>query len=110
MILIEKMKSYLGPILGAVAGIVDVIPMLAQGLPWEADASAFCLWVIAGFFIQRTDLHLPAPLKGIAISFLLLTPAAILIAAKEPFSLIPISIMTLLLGAALGYAIKKVTA
>jgi len=106
----SKVKSHLGPILGAVAGIIDVIPMLAQGLPWEADASAFCLWVIAGFFIQRTDLQLPAPLKGIAISFLLLIPAAILIAAKEPFSLIPISIMTLLLGAALGYAIKKVTA
>lgn len=101
------MKSYLGLIFGAVAGIIDVIPMLAQGLPWEANASAFCLWVIAGFFIQRTDLHLPAPLKGIAISFLLLTPAAILIAAQEPFSLIPISIMTLLLGAALGYAIKR---
>lgn len=100
------MKFFLGPILGVVAGIIDVIPMIAQGLPWEADASAFCMWVIAGFFIQRTDLHLPAPLKGIAISSLLLIPTAIIIAAKEPFSLIPISVMTTILGAGLGYALK----
>ncbi len=101
------MKSFPAPILGAIAGLIDVLPMLVQKLPWEANLSAFLMWVIAGFFIKRTSLALPAPLKGIVIAFLLLTPTAVIIAAQEPFSLLPISLMTLVLGAGLGWAVSK---
>jgi len=36
-------KIRLGILLGAVAGIVDVIPMLLQNLSWDANVSAFTL-------------------------------------------------------------------
>ena len=34
-------------------------------------------------------------------------PAAILIGWKEPFALVPIAVMTTILGAALGYAVRR---
>ncbi len=34
---------------GAIAGILDVIPMVAQGLTWDANLSAFTMWLVVGF-------------------------------------------------------------
>jgi len=100
-------KTQLGILLGIVAGIIDVVPMVFQKLSWDANLSAFSLWIISGFLIATTNLKIRGIAKGIVISFLVLLPAAILIGWKEPFSLIPISIMTLILGSALGFLIDK---
>lgn len=100
-------KTHLGIMLGACAGIVDVIPMLLQKLTWDADLSAFSLWVVSGFLIAASNLKIKGFLKGIAVSLLVLLPAAVLIGWKEPASLVPIIIMTVGLGAALGYLIGK---
>ena len=102
-----KKKIITGLLLGAAAGIIDVIPMIIQKLTWDANLSAFSLWTIAGFFISTSGLKINPIVKGILISFLCLTPCAILIAWKEPFSLVPILIMTLILGSALGFVIEK---
>jgi len=101
-------KIVAGLVLGLIAGIIDVIPMVLQKLTWDANLSALAMWIIAGFFISTSELRINSILKGILISFLLLTPVAILIAWKEPMSLIPIAIMTLVLGALLGFAISKI--
>jgi hypothetical protein len=101
-------KLIIGVVFGAFAGIIDIIPMILQKLTWDANISAFTMWIISGFFISTTELKINSIVKGILISFLLLTPCAILIAWKEPKSLIPVSIMTLLLGALLGFAINKI--
>jgi hypothetical protein len=93
--------------LGAVAGVLDLIPMIVQKLPWEANLSAFSMWVVAGFFITTSRLAIPAPLLGLLTSFLCLLPCAIIIGAKEPLSLVPIAIMTTILGIGLGWAMKR---
>ena len=95
--------------LGAVAGLIDVIPMVIKKLPWNADLSAFTMWVVAGFFCATSAITMPAPLKGLVISFLCLIPSAIIIGSKEPASLIPIAVMTGILGSLLGWAVKKIT-
>jgi len=100
-------KTQLGILLGTIAGIVDVIPMLLQKLTWDANLSAFSLWVISGFLIATSNLKIKGVFKGITISFLILLPSAIIIGWQEPFSLIPIGIMTLVLGSALGFLIDK---
>jgi len=97
-------KTQLGILLGIVAGITDIVPMIFQKLTWDANLSAFSLWIISGFLIATTNLKIRGIAKGIFISFLV---AAILIGWKEPFSLIPIFIMTLILGSALGFLIDK---
>ena len=96
-----------GLLIGAIVGIVDLIPMIIQGLTWDANLSAFSMWVVAGFLVANTTLKINGALKGVTISFLVLIPSAILIGLKEPISLIPIFIMTLVLGSILGYLVDK---
>lgn len=99
-----KKKTTIGVLLGAAAGTLDVIPMIIQNLTWDANLSAFAMWVIVGFFYSVVNIKLNVVIKGIFIAFLLLTPTAILIAWREPISLIPIFIMTVVLGSALGWS------
>jgi hypothetical protein len=82
--------------------------MFAQGLTWDANLSAFSMWVAAGFLISVVDIKLPGAIKGLLVSFLVALPVLILIGRKEPVTLIPICIMILLLGSLLGFAIEKV--
>ncbi len=98
----------IGILLGIVAGIIDVTPMIIQKLTWDANISAFVMWIIVGFFIAINNLHINSFLKGILTAYLTLAPAAILIGWKEPISLIPIGIMTTILGGLLGLAIHKI--
>jgi drug/metabolite transporter (DMT)-like permease len=99
----------IGIILGIAAGIIDVIPMIFKKLTWDANISAFLMWVIVGLFIATIDLNMHPILKDILIAFLVLTPCAILIGWKEPKSLIPIFVMTLILGGLLGFLIPRLT-
>ncbi|MFH1587246.1 MAG: hypothetical protein ABID38_05290 [Candidatus Diapherotrites archaeon] len=103
----KNKKILVGLGFGAVAGIIDVIPMVMQGLTWDANISAFALWVISGFLIATSNLKIHSALKGLIISALVLAPAAILIGWQEPFSLIPMGIMTVILGSLSGYFIEK---
>jgi len=100
-------KVKIGIILGIVAGIIDVIPMIIQKLTWDANISAFSMWIVVGFLIAIVDLKINSIIKGVLIAFLALLPTAILIGWKEPISLIPISIMTTILGGLLGFTINK---
>jgi uncharacterized membrane protein AbrB (regulator of aidB expression) len=100
-------KITAGLLLGLAAGIIDMIPMIFQGLIWDANLSAFSLWIVAGFLIATSNLKVKGALKGVIISFMVLLPSAILIGWQDTFSLIPITLMTLLLGSALGYLIEK---
>ncbi len=101
-------KIQIGLLIGVIAGIIDVIPMIIQQLTWDANISAFTMWVIVGFLIATIDLKIIPILKGILIAFLALLPCAILIAWKEPISLIPIIIMTVILGGLSGFSIEKI--
>lgn len=102
-----KRNILTGISLGAVAGIIDVIPMVIQRLTWDANISAFLMWIVIGFILSITELKMNSILKGILISYLVLLPAAILIGWKEPISLVPILIMTTILGGALGYSFHR---
>jgi hypothetical protein len=100
-------KIRIGIIFGIIAGIIDVIPMIIQKLTWDANLSAFSMWIAVGFLISIVDLKINSIFKGVLIAFIVLTPTAILIGWKEPESLIPISIMTTILSGLLGLTINK---
>jgi CHASE2 domain-containing sensor protein len=102
-------KPLIGICFGAITGIIDVIPMLFQGLSWDANFSAFALWVVSGFLISTSSLKLNSAIKGVLISVLVLIPVAILIGWQNPITLIPIAVMTLILGSLLGYSINRFT-
>jgi drug/metabolite transporter (DMT)-like permease len=98
----------IGILLGIVAGVIDVIPMVLKKLTWDANLSAFVMWIVVGFFIAAIDLKIQPIIEGILIALLALLPSAILIGWKEPKSLLPILTMTIILGGLLGFAINKV--
>lgn len=100
-------KHFKGIICGMVAGIIDVIPMFIQKLSWDANLSAFSLWIVIGYLISISNLKFKKVYQGIFLSFLVLLPCAILIGAKEKKSLIPIFLMTLVLGSMMGFAFGK---
>jgi len=102
---LEKVK--LGILLGILAGIIDLVPMIVQGLSWDANISAFLFWVVSGFLIATSNLKIKGALKGVLISFLVLLPSAVLIGWKEPISLVPIFGMTLIIGASFGFLIER---
>jgi hypothetical protein len=102
-----KNNIVLGVSLGVVMGILDVIPMLMQGLNWDANLSAFFLWVVSGFMLATSNLKLKPVIKGIVIAFLCLLPSIFIIGWYEPISLLPIGMMTLVLGALLGFSYGK---
>lgn len=97
----------IGILLGAIAGVIDVIPMLAMKLPLAANLSAFSLWVVAGFLVQHTSLKLNSLAKGLVISLLVFLSTAFLIGQNDPADLIPPLVMTVILGSLLGWAVGK---
>ena len=104
----KKNKIIIGLLFGVAAGIIDVIPMVIQNLTWDANLSAFTMWIVIGFFIATVELKINPIIKGILISFLVLFPFAFIIGWNDPAVLIPIAIMTAILGGFLGYAINKI--
>ena len=102
-----RKKIFFGFIFGIIAGIIDVIPMVIQKLSIDANISAFLFWVVSGFLISTSELKILPALKGIIISIMVLIPAAILVGWQDPNSLIPMSIMAIILGSLLGFMIEK---
>ncbi len=105
--MVSTKKIQLGIFLGAIAGIVDVIPMIIQKLTWDANLSAFFHWIIVGFFIAAVDLRIKGVIKGLFISIITLVPIAFLVWWNDTSSIIPMSISTVVYGVALGFLIDK---
>lgn len=100
-------KIQLGILLGIIAGVIDVVPMILQKLTWDANLSAFFHWIIIGFFISTIDIKVKGVVKGLIVSIITLIPIAFLAWWNDSSSIIPMSIMTLILGSALGFLIDK---
>jgi hypothetical protein len=101
-------KILFGLLFGFIAGIIDIIPMMIQNLTWDANLSALSMWIVAGLFISTSDIKLHPVLKGILISFLVLIPSSFIIGWKKPVTLLPIFVMTLILGSLLGFTFEKI--
>ncbi len=103
-----KNRWITGILLGVGAGILDVTPMIIQKLPIQADISAFSMWVVIGFILSVTTLSMNPILKGLLISYLVLLPNLFVIGWDNPVTLIPILIMTTILGGLSGFIHGKV--
>ena len=102
----SKLLKYL--MVGILLGIIDVIPMLFMKLTWDANISAFSMWIIISFILFYNNLIMHQIIKSIIISFLVLLPNAILIGWNNPINLIPVIIMTLLLSTIMGFFTGKI--
>ena len=89
------------------AGILDVFPMVLQGLDWYSNVSAFMQWLILGIFINYIQIGLKGWLKGVIISLAAAMPIMILVAKSDLLSTISIFIMTVILGGLIGFFGEK---
>jgi len=101
-------KTITGLFIGLIAGLIDLIPMIIQKLTWDANLSAFSMWVIIGYFLSISSFGLKGILKGIVLSFLVLLPNLFLIGWHEPAPLVPVIGMTLILGSLSGYFYQRI--
>lgn len=95
-------------ITGVIIGIVDVIPMLLMNLTWDANISAFTMWVVISYLLYCNNQKYNQLIKSIVIAFLVLTPNAILIGWNNPINLVPVIIMTLLLSLLMRFITGKI--
>ena len=90
--------------IGAVAGIIDVVPMIMQKMDKAACISAFLQWLFLGLVIPFVSWSMLPWLKGLIIAFIMAIPIMIIVYPEDHKAIIPISVFSILLGAGVGYA------
>jgi len=94
-------------IIGIIAGIIDVIPMLIQKLDKFANLSAFAHWVILGLIIPFVDWNIEPWIKGLILGELSAIPIMIIVYPKDKKALIPMIIFSAILGIGVAIAGAK---
>jgi hypothetical protein len=95
-------------IIGIVAGIIDVIPMIFQKLDMYSCVSAFIHWIVLGLIIPFVTWPIKPWLKGLLIAELTAIPIMIIVYPQDPISIIPMIVFSAILGAGVGLAGAKI--
>jgi hypothetical protein len=93
--------------IGALAGLIDVTPMLMRHVERPVVLSAFIHWVVVG--VLTAYVHVPAPawLTGVLVALLTSLPVVVQRAGENPQSALGILAMSVVLGAAIGMATAR---
>lgn len=90
---------------GAAAGLLDIIPMIAQKLSARSCISAFCTYFFAAVIIFYSDLpYLPWWADGMGITLMMAIPVVLTFTGKERKAIPAIVLNALLLGFLIGVA------
>ena len=93
--------------IGIIAGIIDVTPMIIQKLDKFANISAFAHWVVLGLIIPFVDWNIAPWLKGLILGELSAIPIMILVYQEDKKALIPMGILSAILGIGVAIAGAK---
>jgi hypothetical protein len=96
-------KLVISLIIGIIAGIIDLVPMLLMELDWRACTSAFIQWVVLGIFINYIDFKIMSWLKGLIVAEMASIPILFIVSNDGINSILPIIIMSAILGSLVGY-------
>ncbi len=90
---------------GAVAGALDVIPMIAQKLSLRSCLSAFCTYLFVGVLVFHSDLpYLPWWADGMAVALMMAIPIVLTFTGKDRKAAPVILLNAVLLGFLLSLA------
>lgn len=94
-------------LIGIIAGIVDIIPMIIQKLDKRAIISAFLQY----FFVSIVIINISLPniiwwLKGGLVSFALSLPVLVILPGSERKAIPVIALMSIIIGTMVGVAEK----
>jgi hypothetical protein len=91
-------------VIGIIAGVIDIIPMLMQKMKKTANLSAFIHWLVLGLIIPFVSWGIAPWLKGLIIAEISAIPILLIVAAEDKKAIIPITIMSAILGIGVGVA------
>jgi len=95
----------LSAIIGVVAGIIDIIPMIIQKLDKRATISAFLQYFFVSIIIVNIDLpHVVWWLQGGLISVALALPVVFIVSTQDRRAVPIILTMAAILGTLIGIA------
>jgi hypothetical protein len=89
--------------IGTGAGIVDIIPMIFLNATRGAVGSAFLHWIVLAFVICYMQLGVANWCKGLIVALAAAVPVMAMVAEGDPKALLPITVMSALLGTVVGY-------
>lgn len=90
---------------GAAAGALDVIPMLAQRLSLRSCLSAFCTYLFAAILVFHSDLpYLPWWADGMAVTLMLAIPVVLAFTGKDRKATPGVLLNALVLGLLIAIA------
>lgn len=97
------MNFLLTLLIGVIAGIIDVLPMIKMKVDKYACLSAFAFYVLIPFIIFGVNwFNKLWWLKGGIITFLMAIPVIILVFKEDKKSPLAMTIMSILLGSIIG--------
>lgn len=92
-------------VIGIVAGVIDIIPMILQKLDKRATISAFLQYFFVSIIIVNIDLpHVVWWLEGGLISFALALPVVCLVSKEDKKAVSIILTVAFVLGTLIGIA------
>lgn len=94
-------------IIGLVAGILDLIPLIFVQAPLFNMLSIIAFWVSATIFIANTILLKSHILNGLLIATILMLPMALAVSASNPKDFFPMMFMAIVLGPIVGFSTNK---
>ena len=102
-----KKKTVVSFLIGALAGLIDIIPGVIEGVDFRITMAGYTFWMVIGFIVAHVSLPMKDWLKGLVIAVLLSIPGIMLISVVDPRSVLPMIIITVLLGPIVGHLTGK---
>ncbi len=96
-------KTITALIIGLVAGLLDLIPLVMVGAPLLNMMSILMFWVVTSYFVANVKLINNNPLNGLVLSTVNMLPLVMVIYTINPKDFLPMLSMALVLGPLVGY-------
>jgi hypothetical protein len=103
-------RFLIGLVIGTLAGVVDIVPMLLMRSSKTDLLSAFIHWLVLGLLLAHLGTPLPKWVEGIAVALLAAIPVIILVAPRDVRAVIPMLASSIILGGFSGLALGALAA
>jgi hypothetical protein len=96
-------KLMMALLIGAGAGVLDIIPMLLRKAAWHEIAVPFVHWLMLGVLIAYVQMPVHPALKGSIVAVMTTLPILIGYSQSKPNAVLPILGISIVLGAVVGW-------
>jgi hypothetical protein len=94
-------------LIGICAGVIDILPGILNGVDFRITLAGFSFWVAISFIVAHVSLPIKDWLKGLVVSLIMAIPGTFLLSLVDPSSVIPMIIITIVLGTSVGFLTGK---